>query len=161
MRNISVFNRIMKGHKPTPKDLKTVTDPVWKRMGINPSYGKKTILFTGTTKQLKREGISEEYSGKSYPIQKNLSKPMIVINKERKPETIIRTIGHETGHVVLKNATRLRVGKREAERRAYIAERVFVRAFNEEYGTKIRVTKRKSDLKMLRSYLKPRYKRPV
>lgn len=106
------------------------------------------IVTHGTTKQLKRIGINEEYGGWSHTEKRgNKTRREIWINNETKLESQIVTLAHETGHHVLKNAVSKKVGKKEAEEKAEAFERVFTEKFNERYGKYgVKIEGKKKDL---------------
>lgn len=166
-----IIAKVQSGKTTSAGELVTIINPVFNSMGIDPRYVTEgsnkesqfqTTVRTGNKNDLKRKGVPDGHAGWT-------AKRNIYINNELPPPSQIVTVAHETGHVVLKNATRKEVGKREAERKAHATERVFVGEFNKRYGklgveldfgeSKSKFKKRKVDSMIVSKNINTRYLR--
>ena len=160
-----VLERMREGKKITEKELITVVRPVWRDLCVDPKYDQSSDygihFYALNTKKLKSGGISDKYSGWSIQREKEkgIENPLIFINTDRHLSEQIRTIGHETSHIVIKKAGGGTVKNHNAEKLARAGERCFVSAFNKKYGTVIPVRKQKDDCAILFKNLKKPYQR--
>lgn len=145
--------------KLTSRELVTISEPVWKKLCVNPRYNKDIAVHVGSSQHLKKSGVpnTDIETGHSYR-HPSKGKHEVWVNTDNHPAEQILTLAHETGHLILKNATKTVVGKSRAERMANATERVFIHEFNRQYKAEIPVKPKKTDMATFRKNIEGRYK---
>jgi len=134
-----IAGRVARGKVLSPIEYERVSIPVLESMGVKEVTGIER--FYGTPKAMKAIGLGE-YTGMSYSkaVHPTISKSEIYIELGKKPETVLRTIGHEVAHITQPKGLKGLYGITQAEKTAYGFEERFITKFAERYKLPIETT---------------------
>ena len=134
-----IIKKLKNNKKISVNEWKIIIFPVFKKIGVD----SRNIDIIISKKEMELYGISsKKYSGYSYlkSLNPSLKKDLVLINSDESISSIIRTVGHEVGHIVTKKGSREEFGQLTAEKQAFNIENKFSKEFDNLYDIKSIIT---------------------
>ena len=128
-----IIKNLKNNKKISASDWKIIITKVFKNIGIDSS--KIDIIVS--KKVMEEYGVSSiKYSGYSFQkhLNPSLKKDLVLINSEEPISSIIRTLGHEVGHIISEKGSQREFGQLMAEKQAFNIENRFAIEFNRLYN---------------------------